>query len=78
MLVVIVGNVTVDEVKQKLKAFTSIPQGSYSPAIVPPIAPPTAPRVVVMDRPQSPTNYVYAVFQDQRRERPTTGPWRSD
>jgi len=62
MLVVVVGNVSQQDIKKKLAAFSSLPLGTYKPAKVPTLTPRPAPKVQVVDRPESPTTYVYGVF----------------
>lgn len=74
MLVVIVGNVTADEVRQKLKLLASFPAGSYTPVTIQPLTEPSEPHVLVIDRPQSPTTYVYSAFVGPRAGKPDYWP----
>lgn len=63
LLVIVVGNVTREEITGKLKDFSSWPKGDYSPTKIPSLVPSSKPTVTVLDWPASPTTYVYAAFQ---------------
>lgn len=62
MLVVVVGNVTREEIEKKLADFSSWPMGSYTAPKIPAINPPAQPGMAVVDMPEKPTTYVYAGF----------------
>lgn len=62
MTIVVVGNVSQGELRMKLRALQSLPLGSYKPPTMPTLAPSAAPKVLVRDRPGSPTTYVSAGF----------------
>ena len=68
MLVVVVGNVSPADIKQKLEAFSKLPLGTYKPAKVPGLTMPAEPKAETVDRPNSPTTYVYGVFTGPRAE----------
>jgi zinc protease len=68
MLVVVVGNVAPADIKKKLEAFSKLPLGSYKPAKIPALATAPEPKVEMVDRPNSPTTYVYGVFAGPRAE----------
>jgi zinc protease len=65
LLVVVVGKVTADEIKQKLAAFKSLPAGKFSPAKIPTLEPEKGPRIEVVDRPVV-TTYIYGAFPGPR------------
>ncbi|HVZ40696.1 MAG TPA: insulinase family protein [Candidatus Kapabacteria bacterium] len=65
MLVVVVGNVSADEVKAKLGQFASLPMGAYKRPPLPPVPSAPAPKTELVDR-QSPTTYVISSFAGPR------------
>ncbi|MBS1911934.1 MAG: insulinase family protein [Bacteroidetes bacterium] len=65
MLVVVVGNVSADEVKAKLGQFASLPMGAYRRPPLPPVPTAPAPKEELVDRP-SPTTYVISSFAGPR------------
>lgn len=62
MLVVVVGNLTPEQVREKLAVFDELPRGTYKQVVVDPIAPLQGSRVEIVDLPSSPTTYVTANF----------------
>ncbi len=62
MLVVVVGNVSQNDIKKKLAAFSSLPTGSYRPVEIPGLTTAGMPTIEVVDRPGSPTTYVQTSF----------------
>lgn len=62
MIVVVVGNVTRDEIEAKLADFASWPAGKYTMPEIPPIEAATSSRMTIVDMPEKPTTYVYADF----------------
>ncbi len=74
MLVVIVGNVSADEVKSKLAEFSAFPEGSFKPVRMKSVEPRNAPGVEVIDRGESPTTYVYGAFTGPRSGEPDYWP----
>lgn len=65
MLVVIVGNVSQNDIRKKLAAFASVPAGSYRRPPIAPLTPSTAPKVEIVDR-NTPTTYVQSSFAGPR------------
>lgn len=61
MIVVVVGDVTEEEMRKKMDEFASMPDGTATPPLERDLASPTEPRVVVVNR-KSPTTYVYGRF----------------
>ncbi len=61
MIVVVVGNVTEEELKGMMDVYASLPPGMMMPAMTRVVPSPTEPRVVVVNR-KSPTTYVYGRF----------------
>ncbi|HEX9005250.1 MAG TPA: pitrilysin family protein [Blastocatellia bacterium] len=62
MLVVVVGSITLPEIKQKLEAsFGKIPQGDFKNEMVPAFAKASAPEFELVNRPVA-TNYVRGTF----------------
>lgn len=61
MIVVVVGNVTEEELRKKMGDFASLPAGMMMPTTARVIPTPAEPRVVVVNR-KSPTTYVYGRF----------------
>jgi zinc protease len=74
MLVVIVGNVTQAEVKQKLQAFASLPSGRFSRAKIPALSE-SKPQVVMVNRPVV-TTYIYGAFPGPRADESDYWPLR--
>lgn len=62
MLVVVVGNISQNDIKKKLEAFSSLPAGRYTRPKLPPLAAAGKPTVELVDRPGSPTTYVQTSF----------------
>lgn len=62
MVVVVVGNVTRDELQKKLADFSSWPAGSYAAPSIPRIEALPRPRTAIVDMPEKPTTYIYAAF----------------
>ncbi|KXK56380.1 MAG: insulinase family protein [Candidatus Kapabacteria bacterium] len=62
MTVVVVGNVSEGELRAKLRSFAGLPVGNYTAPVLQPLAPAASPKVLVSDRPGSPTTYVSAAF----------------
>jgi zinc protease len=62
MLIVVVGNVTPEQMRTKLDLFDPLPRGSYTQTAVTPLTVPAGSRVEVVDMPKSPTTYVTASF----------------
>jgi zinc protease len=62
MLVVVVGNITPEQVREKLAVFDPLPRGTYKQIVVSPLAVPKASTLSVVDLPKSPTTYVTATF----------------
>jgi|GEM_PF-1028703 len=67
ILVVVVGKVTQQEIERKLAAFSSLPPGSYKPAVMQPQRTAAVPTVVTVDRP-GPTTYVRGAFAGPRAD----------
>jgi len=65
MVVVVVGNVTEQEIRKKVALFGSLPAGSFQRTELQAIRPHEKPHVVVVDR-KSPTTYVYGRFSGPR------------
>jgi zinc protease len=62
MLVVIVGNVTLEEVKRKVAAsFGKLPRGAYKPGVAPAFKPGEKAELQIIDKPV-PTNYIRGTF----------------
>jgi len=68
MLVVIVGNVSQNDIKKKLAAFSKLPLGDYKRVDIPRIEPAASPMVEVVDRQGSPTTYVQSSFPGPRAD----------
>lgn len=62
MTIVVVGNISTGELRMKLRSFETLPIGNYKAPTVPPLSASASPRVLVSDRPGSPTTYVSAGF----------------
>lgn len=62
MIVVVVGNVTRDEIERKLADFASWPVGSYTAPMIPAIRLAPSPGMAVVDMPDKPTTYIFAGF----------------
>ncbi|MCB0711957.1 MAG: insulinase family protein [Ignavibacteriae bacterium] len=69
LIVVVVGDVTKDELMTKLKDFSSWKKGGYKQPEIPRVKPRPAPKTSIVDKPQSPTTYIFASF---------TGPTSTD
>jgi zinc protease len=70
MLVVVVGNVSQNDIKKKLAAFSALPAGTYSRREIPELAAAMAPTVSLIDR-SSPTTYVQGSFAGPRSDDPS-------
>ncbi|HVK40142.1 MAG TPA: insulinase family protein [Candidatus Kapabacteria bacterium] len=62
MFVVVVGNVTPEQIREKLSLFDELPRGKYTQAAVAPLVVPKSSSIEVVDLPKSPTTYVTATF----------------
>ncbi|MGE3799857.1 MAG: M16 family metallopeptidase [Candidatus Kapaibacterium sp.] len=69
LIVVVVGDVTKDELMTKLNDFASWKKGEYKQPAIPRVNPRPAPKTSIVDKPQSPTTYIFASF---------TGPTSTD
>ncbi len=62
LFVVVVGNVTRDEITKKLRDFSSWPKGSYALPKIPNIKAASSPSMSIVNMPDKPTNYIFAGF----------------
>jgi predicted Zn-dependent peptidase len=74
MLVVIVGGLSRQEVVERMRPLANLPGGSYKAPVITAVAPQQRPQVLVTDRPNSPTTYVYAAFPGPRMDDPLYWP----
>lgn len=62
MVLVVVGNISREELTRKLADLRMLPAGSYTRPQLPPISMPAKPALYVVDRSGSPTTYIYGAF----------------
>ncbi len=62
MIVVVVGDVTREELTKKLKDFEAWKKGDYKDPEIPRVKPPSAPVTAIVNKPESPTTYIFASF----------------
>lgn len=74
ILVVVVGNITRDEVEKKLQVFTDLPGGRYKRPKIQPLKAARNPALQVVDRSGSPTTYVYGSFAGPQASDPDFWP----
>ena len=62
LFVVVVGNVSKDEITKKLRDFSGWPKGNYNLPTIPDIKPQSTPSMSVVNMPDKPTTYIFAGF----------------
>jgi zinc protease len=75
MLVIVVGNVKPDDIRNKLKEFAVLPAGRFSRPTIPPLQVQKSPRVEVINR-DVVTTYIYGGFPGPKADEPDFWPLR--